>query len=270
MVRIYHKISANSNWKFDSCVIHLAGDPVVVVILIFHPDKVCSPPDFRDVLPKWYGFWGHRNGGNSGSVGIMEAMAILLDAGAESLETTMGTVGVGWGSMGSAMMGHCWCWVAWSDWIDCFNLMMGLGMARSSISKSEGSSNTDLRASGSDMMIEGYVLKAVWMMIVGWKMEIHGRIGSQCLNMRIRAESEVEHYSMLNWCMIPGISLISSLYILEISDFHNLNPRSIGNPLYSEFHPLEILLACFTLTLPLLLFRLCSVPIKFQTCGRQF
>ena len=56
----------------------------------------------------------------------------------------------------------------------------------------------DLRASGSDMIIEGYVLKAVWMMIVGIKMEIHGRIGSQCLNMGINAESEVEHYSMLN------------------------------------------------------------------------
>jgi len=35
----------------------------------------------------------------------MGVMAILLDAGAESLETTVGTVGVGWESMGSAMMG---------------------------------------------------------------------------------------------------------------------------------------------------------------------
>ena len=63
-------------------------------------------------------------------------------------------------------MGHCWRRVAWSDQIDCFNLMMGLGLARSSIYKSEGSSNMDLRASGSDMMIRGYVLKAVQMMII--------------------------------------------------------------------------------------------------------
>src|SRR5882724_3185933 len=100
----------------------------------------------------------------------MEVMAILLDAGAESSETTVVTIGVVRGSIGSAMMGHCWWQVAWSDqidWIDHFNLRIGLGLARLSISKYEGSSNTDLRASGSDMMIEGYVLKAVWMMIVG-------------------------------------------------------------------------------------------------------
>ena len=69
--------------------------------------------------------------------------------------------------MRSAMMGHCSCQVDWSDQIDCFNLRMGLGLARLSISKSVGSLNMDLRASGSDMMIEGYVLKAVWMMIIG-------------------------------------------------------------------------------------------------------
>jgi len=63
--------------------------------------------------------------------------------------------------MGSAMMGHCLHQVDQSDLIDCFNLRMGLGLARSSISKSDESSNVDLRASGSDMMIEGYVLKAV-------------------------------------------------------------------------------------------------------------
>ena len=38
---------------------------------------------------------------------------------------------------------------------------------RLSISMSKGSLNTDLRASGLDMLIGGYVLKAVWMMIVG-------------------------------------------------------------------------------------------------------
>ena len=69
--------------------------------------------------------------------------------------------------MGSAMMGHCLHRVDWSDQIDCFNLRMGLGLVRSSISKSVGSLNTDLRASGLDMMIEGYELKAVRMMIVG-------------------------------------------------------------------------------------------------------
>ena len=101
----------------------------------------------------------------------MGAMAISLDVGTVSLETTVGTIGVG--SMGSAMMGHCLHQVDWSDQIDCFNLRMGLGLERSSISNSEGSSNMDLRASGSDMMIGGYVLKAVQMMIVGGKMEIH-------------------------------------------------------------------------------------------------
>jgi len=38
---------------------------------------------------------------------------------------------------------------------------------RLSISSLWDSSNMDLRASGSDMMIEGYVLKAVQMMIIG-------------------------------------------------------------------------------------------------------
>ena len=51
--------------------------------------------------------------------------------------------------MGSAMMGHCLHQVDQSDQIDRFNLRMGLGLARLSISKSEGSSNVDLRASGS-------------------------------------------------------------------------------------------------------------------------
>jgi len=63
--------------------------------------------------------------------------------------------------MGSAMMGNCLRRVDRSDEIDHCNLRIPLGLARSSISKSEGSLNTDLRASGSDMMIEGYVLKAV-------------------------------------------------------------------------------------------------------------
>jgi len=43
------------------------------------------------------------------------------------------------------------------------------------------------------MMIEGYVLKAVRMMIVEQKMEIHGPIGSQCLNMGIKSSVRVEH-----------------------------------------------------------------------------
>jgi len=32
------------------------------------------------------------------------------------------------------------------------------------------------------MHIEGYVMRAVQMMIIGWKMEIHWSMGSQCLN----------------------------------------------------------------------------------------
>ena len=63
--------------------------------------------------------------------------------------------------MGSVMIGHCSRQVDQSDQIDCFNLRMGLGLVRSFISKSKGSSNVDLRASWSDMMIKGYVLKAV-------------------------------------------------------------------------------------------------------------
>jgi len=47
---IYHKISADSHWKFDSCVVHTASDPVVDVIPIFYPDKACSPPNFHDVF----------------------------------------------------------------------------------------------------------------------------------------------------------------------------------------------------------------------------
>ena len=36
-------------------------------------------------------------------------------------------------------------------------------------------------------------------------MEIHRQIGSQCLNMGINVESEVEHYSVLNRCVILGV-----------------------------------------------------------------
>ena len=104
---------------------------------------------------------------NSGLVGIMGAMAISLDVGAVSSETTVGTIGVGQGSIGSAMMGHCSHQVDWSDQIDCVNLRMHLDLGISSISMSDVSSNTDLRASGLDMLIEGYVLKAVQMMIIG-------------------------------------------------------------------------------------------------------
>src|SRR5882724_5729089 len=95
--------------------------------------------------PKSYGLWGHKHGGNSGLVGIMEVMVISFNVGAVSLETTVGTIGVGRGSIGSAMMGHCPHQVDWSGQMDCFNLMMHLGFARSAISKSEGSSNIDLR-----------------------------------------------------------------------------------------------------------------------------
>jgi len=66
--------------------------------------------------------------------------------------------------------------------MDCFNLRMHLGLERSSISMSEGSLNTDLRASGLDMLIDGSVIKAVQMMIIWCKMEIHGQMRSQCLN----------------------------------------------------------------------------------------
>ena len=63
-------------------------------------------------------------------------MGISLDVGTVSSETTVGTIGVGQGSIGSAMMGHCLHQVDWSDPIDCFNLRMGLGLVKSSISLS--------------------------------------------------------------------------------------------------------------------------------------
>jgi len=42
-----------------------------------------------------------------GPVGIMGAMAKSLNVGHSKLETNSGHVGVGSGSIGSAMMGHC-------------------------------------------------------------------------------------------------------------------------------------------------------------------
>jgi len=56
----------------------------------------------------------------------------------------------------------------------------------------------DLRASGSDMMIESYVSKAVWMMIIGVKDGNPWANRSRCLNMGINVESEVDRYSVLN------------------------------------------------------------------------
>src|SRR5882724_5770193 len=92
---------------------------------------------------------------------MMGAMEISFDIGAVSSETTVGTIGVGQGSIGSAMMGHCSHWVDWSDQMDCFNLRAHFGLARSFISMSDVSSNTDLRSSGLDMLIDDSAMKAV-------------------------------------------------------------------------------------------------------------
>jgi len=59
------------------------------------------------------------------------------------------------------MMGHCSCRVDWSDQMDCFNLRMCFGLVRSFISMSDVSSNTDLRSSGLDMLINDSAMKAV-------------------------------------------------------------------------------------------------------------
>jgi len=104
---IYHKISADSNWNSTPGG-PTASDPEVLSSWSSTLISV-SPPDFHDVSPTWYGFEVINVEGNRGSVGIPEAMAILLDAGAESSETTMGTVGVAedqcevpwWGTAGS-------------------------------------------------------------------------------------------------------------------------------------------------------------------------
>jgi len=69
----------------------MAGDPNVVVIPCFYPDKVCSPPDFRDVLSQMICLWGRKHGGNSESVGMMGVMAISFNVG---WETTVGAVRV--------------------------------------------------------------------------------------------------------------------------------------------------------------------------------
>jgi len=45
--------------------------------------------------------------------------------------------------------------------MDCFNLRMHFGLARSFISMSDVSSNTDLRSSGLDMLIDDSAMKAV-------------------------------------------------------------------------------------------------------------
>jgi len=86
----------------------------------------------------------------------MGVMAISFDVGEVSLETT---VGVGQGSIESAMMGPCLCRVDWSDQINHCNLRIQLGLARSSISKSKGSSKMDLKALGLDMLLDGSAMR---------------------------------------------------------------------------------------------------------------
>ena len=39
-IRVYHKTLVNLSWELDSCVILSAGDPIVVIIPSFYPDKV--------------------------------------------------------------------------------------------------------------------------------------------------------------------------------------------------------------------------------------
>jgi len=62
-------------------------------------------------------------------------------------------------------MGHCSPQlvdqVDLSDCKDCFDWRVHLGLERSSILISEGSSNMNLRSSGLDMLINGCVMKAV-------------------------------------------------------------------------------------------------------------
>ena len=151
-----------STWVVNSTVVHPASDPVVVLISCFYLDKVCSPPYYHDVLSQLKWSLGHRCGGKSGLVGMIGVMEIFN----EGWETTVGAMGVGWGITGSAMMGHCLCqmvnWIDLSDCKDCFNWRVHLGLGRSSILISEGSSNTDLKSSGLDMLINGCAMKAVW------------------------------------------------------------------------------------------------------------
>ena len=59
------------------------------------------------------------------------------------------------------MMGNCSHRIDLSDQKDCDNLRIHLGLVRFSISMSKASSNTDLRSSGLDMLIDGCVMKAV-------------------------------------------------------------------------------------------------------------
>jgi len=85
----------------------------------------------------------------------------------------------------------------------------------------------------------GYVL---WLIYI----DPHLVLYSTCLNI----DFDYCSHCLLNLWSLPtsisiiwfptlGIPSISDIYTLEISDSHNPNPGSIGNPLYSEFHPLN-------------------------------
>jgi len=77
-----------------------------------------------------------------------------------------------------------------SDRIDRFNFRMGLGLARCPFLSLSLILEYGSKASGLDMMMKAYVLKAVdddrWI-----KDGNPWRIGSWCLNMRINAELEL-------------------------------------------------------------------------------
>jgi len=76
------------------------------------------------------------------------------------------------------------------------------------------------------------VKQRLWMMIIGCKMEIHGQMGSQCLNRGISTELEVETSSMLKWCVVLCHHSPRWIFLAFRQD-----------PLYSRWQPLSIYVA---------------------------
>jgi len=74
----------NLSQELDSCVVHQAGDPIVVMIPCFYPDKACSSPDYCDVLSQMIWSLGCKHGGNSGSLGMRGMMVISFIEGSET------------------------------------------------------------------------------------------------------------------------------------------------------------------------------------------
>src|SRR5882724_6580737 len=70
-------MSINLCHELDSCVVHLAGDPVLVMISCLYPDKLCSPSYYHNVFSQmkwslgsltWRKEWVGRNDRSNGDI----------------------------------------------------------------------------------------------------------------------------------------------------------------------------------------------------------